>query len=968
MNFQGDETYTVSCSNLSPDQEYRFVVTSNYTMKNITGSRDYINRTFYTDSSGLNLDKVYAKEDGFVVSLERMAYSAATGARITICNAQGKVVMQREVKQNEFADNNNRVTFDTATDFIPAQNMPSALSSNTTYTVKLESYVDGWKASGVVQTWKTLKKAPTFDGIPRGYANSQRYFDLMANVRDDDSAVTGYTWTIADDTGSVVETLTSTKNTGVPLYIGPTKDNKKEIKKGCQYTLRVTMSYFDNEKNAEVKSKLSEGFMMSAVGEPSIYFTWRNDNSVDRNTTLDGILTIDPKEYGEIYSSGEHKLSIIIESTGNYKSEMQIDLHAADKGITTDGGGRYNIPIMQPGLKTDTSYRISVTGYVKNKEGDYVSTYLGDCVVSTGKHSEISVNVTPDSSVNVGVNVYFGSQDDTAAKANQSVKSVKKITASIYTGASTAGEPLRGPTVVYSDRTNDEDPYTGDFVNTLWGENGRQDDKVLRINAQTFGLSSSELNASQYTIAISGVYDYCSFYDYNTNGAENISHYENELPFTSDSTTYYTVRYDEKVPDFPSPLNQGVTVTPITNAKANNYMSGTKQENLADDTIVGYNLRANYNNTGGLAQSVTYYVMTEKDILGYNSDMNTDKGDDATEWTQWGYDKNEHRNSPRLQFTLPVKQTDKTMPSLNVFFMSPPSGAISTMETVKGDWGNRMKSEEIESNKPSEKNDVAGQFNTNSSYVSIFTGDDSLTSRGWHYVFAYKARLNFRNNSNYIFPNDVTGSFSKGTLLSSEDMDTPKQSPDVKMYIHDIDAEGVTWKYKYEDVDQSAEYPFSKITDTSTLRKIFSGTLSTTAETNRLEYISDTDSEYKSMKMNVSKASLRYSIRMNQNLYNDADVTDSGSTPGSSALTLATHFYMPPLNPSELQKDLKIEVNKIEDSNTLRFIFKAANNAFDLNRISTILVTGKVDGGEPTSVSYSDFTGQTPRQSEICGI
>lgn len=121
------------------------------------------------------------------------------------------------------------------------------------------------------------------------------------------------------------------------------------------------------------------------------------------------------------------------------------------------------------------------------------------------------------------------------------------------------------------------------------------------------------------------------------------------------------------------------------------------------------------------------------------------------------------------------------------------------------------------------------------------------------------------------------------------------------------------------------------------------------------------------MKMNVSKASLRYSIRMNQNLYNDADVTDSGSTPGSSALTLATHFYMPPLNPSELQKDLKIEVNKIEDSNTLRFIFKAANNAFDLNRISTILVTGKVDGGEPTSVSYSDFTGQTPDNQKYVG-
>lgn len=112
-----------------------------------------------------------------------------------------------------------------------------------------------------------------------------------------------------------------------------------------------------------------------------------------------------------------------------------------------------------------------------------------------------------------------------------------------------------------------------------------------------------------------------------------------------------------------------MTVTPITNAKANSYLQGTTKDNLADDTIVGYNLRANYNNEGGLANSVTYYVMTEKDILGYENDSDTDKGNDPTEWTDWGKD-----NSPKLKFTLPVNANDRSLPSINIFFMDPVNG------------------------------------------------------------------------------------------------------------------------------------------------------------------------------------------------------------------------------------------------------------------------------------------------------
>lgn len=33
-----------------------------------------------------------------------------------------------------------------------------------------------------------------------------------------------------------------------------------------------------------------------------------------------------------------------------------------------------------------------------------------------------------------------------------------------------------------------------------------------------------------------------------------------------------------------------------------------------DDTIVGYQLQANYDNTGNMAKSITYYAVTQADL------------------------------------------------------------------------------------------------------------------------------------------------------------------------------------------------------------------------------------------------------------------------------------------------------------------------------------------------------------------
>lgn len=126
------------------------------------------------------------------------------------------------------------------------------------------------------------------------------------------------------------------------------------------------MNYYDNEKNVEVTSDPSDGFMMTSKGEVSLYYTW-NENiaDLDKNTTLNGVLTIDPKEYGTIFSSETHPLEIMIESSGNYTSTMKINLNSKDSNYS-DGEGKYNIPILQYGLKTKSSYRISAWGYVED--------------------------------------------------------------------------------------------------------------------------------------------------------------------------------------------------------------------------------------------------------------------------------------------------------------------------------------------------------------------------------------------------------------------------------------------------------------------------------------------------------------------------------------------------------------------------------------------------------------------------
>ena len=153
----------------------------------------------------------------------------------------------------------------------------------------------------------------------------------------------------------------------------------------------------------------------------------------------------------------------------------------------------------------------------------------------------------------------------------------------------------------------------------------------------------------------------------------------------------------------------------------------------------------------------------------------------------------------------------------------------------------------------------------------------------------------------------MTGSFSKGTLLSSGVVDTPKQSPDVKMYIEKIEKGGVQWKYHYDDVDKSSILAQADIKNDATLRRSIPRCKENFTD-NKWTFLYRIRWRLRIMKMAMEDATQVYTIKMNQVLYNENDVMENGSQPISATLSLASHMYTPPMEPSDIKNNLAIRV------------------------------------------------------------
>lgn len=96
LTFSADETYSFNVKNLNADTQYRLIVSSGYSLSengnSSGGTKDFINRLFYTDSTGIILNLENATTTGFSFTIDKKEYALVTSASLTITDKKGNTV------------------------------------------------------------------------------------------------------------------------------------------------------------------------------------------------------------------------------------------------------------------------------------------------------------------------------------------------------------------------------------------------------------------------------------------------------------------------------------------------------------------------------------------------------------------------------------------------------------------------------------------------------------------------------------------------------------------------------------------------------------------------------------------------------------------------------------------------------------------------------------------------------------
>lgn len=96
LTFSADETYSFNVKNLNADTQYRLIVSSGYSLSengnSSGGTKDFINRLFYTDSTGIILNLENATTTGYSFTIDKKEYALVTSATLTITDKEGNTV------------------------------------------------------------------------------------------------------------------------------------------------------------------------------------------------------------------------------------------------------------------------------------------------------------------------------------------------------------------------------------------------------------------------------------------------------------------------------------------------------------------------------------------------------------------------------------------------------------------------------------------------------------------------------------------------------------------------------------------------------------------------------------------------------------------------------------------------------------------------------------------------------------
>lgn len=549
---EGSKVIQIENNALVPEVTYILAVNSNYKKNNVNYNKDFVQKTFTTEPIGVGIEKNYVSTDEISVLLEKKDYSLVNSVECKLLSKEGQVLKTMPVSLS--SEEKRQVDF-------------TDLDSNTEYKVILTNFtykdVIVTENFDVLKTLKTLKVKPTFGNLSFLIDKKNSEFKLIANnVNDPQKGVVSYRYEIYDATtlGEAPAIATIEKNDSSNAVV---KVDGKNIERKKPYVFRLVAIFNDNEKEYEYVTDYSDIMVMDGSDFPTVTFE-KEKVTFER---IKGTLKIN--DSGETIDYENNPITITFtDSVGESK--------------TFTSTGTLDIPIDLNDLRSNETYSIAVTTKVDLKDGNdpIDACRIASVIVKTESPNPFKLyyNVDKDNvtdAFKVAAQL-TDAEDDATLEAN----TLTGLSINIYKGLTTSSG------LVKSVKLNDtnEEPYSS----TLKGE---YYDEEFSITPSTFGMKNEDFTSEYYTIQITDAYDYTK--------------YKNDLPIKN-NTVY--VRTNNYVPELPDDPNKAVTAVTIKNKEA-----GAKhRDDLDPETIVGYVVKATYDNSQKYANSITYYIKDAK--------------------------------------------------------------------------------------------------------------------------------------------------------------------------------------------------------------------------------------------------------------------------------------------------------------------------------------------------------------------
>lgn len=547
----GATSLQIENETLTPNTNYILIVNADYIKNDVTYNKDFVQKTFVTEAVGVDIEKNYASSSSLSFHVIKSEYS--TVAAVDVELKDGDQVIEKQTVSLEGVTK-QEVTF-------------TELVNNKTYQVKMSNFIyENQVVSDTLtieKSFQTLKYKPTF-GLPSYTIDKKngQFILKLNNIKDTDNGIKSYRYEIYDarslTSGNMepIQVLEKSTTGSVELTV----DNMV-IQRGVPYTFRVVTVFDDNEKEYEYETDYSEVMKMDGVEFPSVRF---EEKKITFERIEGNIIISDPGSTINL-DDGKPITLTYQDSVGNSNS------------ITTNGN--LTIPFSANNLRANETYTISLYAAINLQDGNPVidNCFIGSVIVKTKDPNPFTLEYyinNEDTSRAFSISAQLRSNDGVSTALEASTLTGLKF--NLYSGKNTQGALIKSVRKV--DRNLEY--YVSDLQSEYY-------DHSFEITPTIFGMRNQDMTSEYYTIEVTGAYDYTDF--------------QNNLPIKNNVVTVKTNGY---VPDVPTDPTKAIETNVIRNKDAGDRY----QSDLEPDTVVGYRIKAGYDNSKKYAKTITYQL------------------------------------------------------------------------------------------------------------------------------------------------------------------------------------------------------------------------------------------------------------------------------------------------------------------------------------------------------------------------